>query len=443
MPSRGGLRLSVVATACTVGLAMASSASANDVVLWACHGPAGQALGSDPFAGAATYGTGCATEAMALEAGGVRATGDRDFGLSVRPGLILETVWLLRGTSGLGAEGGAGRYSAQYRDAEFDGSATDVSGPVSAPVPVANDLDGGSLRFRVTGDGTAAEVQRVGLTVADTRPPTAATGGYGNNVAGTLHVNVRAKDTGVGLDRAELYVDDRPASSGRFVSGTGGRRCADLTPGDGVVDLPLDNDCLTYGELTLDVDTTRFDDGDHRLTIKLYDAAGNESDVLKDYATTIVNHPNYGSSTATLHVGSGGATPQPGTSGGSGSGGVAGESATSCSSPRLSMELTQKPLRISNGAPVLQYGKRYRFRGRLTCLVKNKRHSAPVRTPIELFSTIGKKTYRKGGATVRSKGAITLILSYKSSRTLVFRYTNADGRRSQVKLKIVVARRSR
>jgi hypothetical protein len=107
------------------------------------------------------------------------------------------------------------------------------------------------------------------------------------------------------------------------------------------------------------------------------------------------------------------------------------------------MELSQKPLKVSKGVPVLQSGKRYRFRGKLTCLIGNKRRSAPARTPIELLNTIGKRTYRKGGATVRDNGAITLILAYKSSRTLVFRYTNPDGRRSQVKLKIKVVKKSR
>jgi hypothetical protein len=93
--------------------------------------------------------------------------------------------------------------------------------------------------------------------------------------------------------------------------------------------------------------------------------------------------------------------------------------------------------------PVLLSGKRYRFRGKLTCLIDGKRRSASPKTPIELLNTIGKHTYRKGGATVRDKGAITLILAYKSSRTLVFRYTNPDGRRSQVKLKIKVVKKSR
>jgi hypothetical protein len=430
MPSRGGLRLSVFAMTCAAGLAAASSASANDVVLWACHGPTGQPLGAGPFGGAAEYGTGgCSGD---LAAGGVQS---QSFGLVVRPGVVLKRVSLLRSASGLDA---GHRYSATYEGAEFDGSSTDVSGPVSAPIADTGNLKGGFVKFATTGAGTSVSVQRVGLTVADTTPP-AGTGGIANHINGDVDVAVWINDTGVGLDHADLYVDDSYYGGIRFSD-----HCADMTPGDGVVDLPIENSCPAHVERSIELDTNRFADGEHRVTVKVYDAAGNVTDYIKDAATEVMNHPNLGSNTATLSIGSGNAGQQnPSGGSGGGTGGVAGASATSCASPKLSMELSQKPLKISKGVPVLKYGKRYRFRGRLTCVVKGKRHSAPVKTPIELFNTIGSKTVRKSGATVRGKGAITLVLAYKSSRTLVFRYTNADGRRSQVKLRIKVTRRSR
>ncbi|WP_028060064.1 Ig-like domain-containing protein [Candidatus Solirubrobacter pratensis] len=417
---------------CAAGLAAASSASANDVVLWACHGPTGKALGAGPFGGAAEYGTGCGVDGTALAAGGVFS---QSFGLVVRPGVVLKRVSLLRGASGLDTEN---RYSATYEGAEFDGSSTDVSGAVSAPIADTGNLKGGFVKFATTRAGTGVSVQRVGLTVADTTPP-AGTGGIANHTNGSVAVAVWINDTGVGLDHADLYVDDAYYDGIRFSD-----NCADMTPGDGVVDLPIENSCPAHVERSIDLDTSRFADGEHRVTVKVYDAAGNATDYIRNAVTEIGNHPNLGSNTATLSIGSGNAAGQNGSAGsGGGTGGVAGASATSCASPKLSMELSQKPLKISKGVPVLKYGKRYRFRGHLTCVVKGKRHSAPVKTPIELFNTIGKKTYRKSGATVRSKGAITLVLAYKSSRTLVFRYTNADGRRSQVKLKVKVTRRSR
>jgi hypothetical protein len=36
---------------------------------------------------------------------------------------------------------------------------------------------------------------------------------------------------------------------------------------------------------------------------------------------------------------------------------------------------------------------------------------------------------------------LTIILAYTSSRTLTFRFTNTDGARSQVKIKIKVAKK--
>jgi hypothetical protein len=427
-----------------LGLATADVASAKDVVLWVCHGPAGQPLGAAPLGGAAIYGGGCTAPGTSLGTGGVRATPGRSFSLIVPPFLRLEQVHLKRGITGLGREGGSGRYSAtfsneQLTDSEFDGSPVDVSGSVSPAI--ATSRAAGSITVKVTREGAAADVQSIGLRVADDAAPTAAAGGYGNQASGVMPVAVWAKDYGVGLARAEVRVDDGLVASGDYVDDTGGAHCKDMTPGDGTVDLPLDNDCLANGRLTLPVDTNRWSDGDHRLTILLYDAAGNVTEVLKDYVFAIVNHPNLGSNTATLNIGSANTPQTPGAGGpGGGRGGVAGATSTSCNSPKLSMELSQKPEKLSKGVPVLQHGKRYRFRGRLTCVAGGKRRSAAARTPIELLNTIGRKTYRKGGATVRANGAITIILAYKSSRTLVFRYTNPDGRRSQVKLEIQIAK---
>lgn len=442
MPLRGGLRLSVFAMTCAVGLATASAASANEVVLWGCHSGTGLPLGAGPFDGVEQYGAGCATAAPEIAVGGLRATTNKDFTVIVRPNLTLKKVTLARRTSGLGSEGGVGRYSATFNGVEFDGSTTDVSGTVTKDINAA--AHAGSLRFSVTGAGTAADFSRVGLRVEDNTLPYAAVGGVGSDAAGPMNVEVRATDLGVGLDRTELYIDGTHVDTQAYVEEDGrGEHCTDLTPDDGVVDLPIDNDCLPNGVEVLSVNTNNFPDGDHTVTVKLYDAAGNvfEPPSAKDRVVRITNHPDLGSSSAQLNIGSGNTqSPQGGNNNG-GSGGVAGQTATSCNSPRLSMELSQKPERVSKGTPVLKYGKRYRFRGRLTCLVGTKRRSAVRTTPIQLLNTIGKKTYVKGGATVRTNGQITIILAYKSTRTLVFRYTNPDGRRSQVRMKVLVTKK--
>ena len=70
-----------------------------------------------------------------------------------------------------------------------------------------------------------------------------------------------------------------------------------------------------------------------------------------------------------------------------------------------------------SGVPVLQYGKRYRFNGRLTCVVNGKRRSAPKRTRVDMLNKVGKKTVEKAGTTIRRQGPPQVILAYPSSRT--------------------------
>ena len=434
MPQRGGLRLAVIAVTCAAGLAAPGSASANEIV---------------------------------LEAGALHVAPNASPTVSVPPGLVLKQALLTRSTTI--PEGVDGRYSATYRyytgpDAnrtlnndEIDSATTSVSGDVSPAVTHAG-VDP-QLVFAITGAGASADLQRVGLKLNDPEPPSGGVGGLapgGNitspdaahNAANTI--DVWANDNGAGLWKAELWVDGVLAGTFKYVNQDGsGAACVNAV--DTGQPLPLKNDCLhNYSDPKkgLSFDSTRWPDGKHTATVKVFDVSGGVTQLLTDAPFEIHNGRDprncSPSCDAPLNIGSGNTTqPNGSNNGNNGSGGVAGESETSCNSPRLSMELSQRPLKLSKGVPVLVSGKRYRFRGKLTCLVGGKRRSAAVKTPIELLNTIGKHTYRKGGATVRTNGAITMILSYKSSRTLVFRYTNPDGRRSQVKLKIKVVKKSR
>ena len=54
---------------------------------------------------------------------------------------------------------------------------------------------------------------------------------------------------------------------------------------------------------------------------------------------------------------------------------------------------------------------------------------------------MGKKTSEKSGTTVASKGAFQIILAYPSSRTLIFRFTNSEGQRAQVKIPITIQKK--
>ena len=46
---------------------------------------------------------------------------------------------------------------------------------------------------------------------------------------------------------------------------------------------------------------------------------------------------------------------------------------------------------------MLQDKKRYRFTGRLTCVINGKRRSAPKRTRIDILNKVGKKTVDEAG----------------------------------------------
>ncbi len=217
--------------------------------------------------------------------------------------------------------------------------------------------------------------------------------------------------------------------------------------------MPLDAKCNFFEDhlpllmvdaaIKLPNGTVGLPNGDgYSLNYRVTDWAGNEYNESKPLSLN--NNPDLGKSSQTLSIGtSGTTTPNATTNTSGGSGGVAGASAQSCRSPRLSFSLSQKPMRISKGVPVLQYGKRYRFNGRLTCVINGKRKSAPKRARVDILNKIGKKTYEKAGTTVRDTGKLTVILSYKTSRTITFRFTNTDGQRSTVSIKVKVEKKKK
>ena len=73
--------------------------------------------------------------------------------------------------------------------------------------------------------------------------------------------------------------------------------------------------------------------------------------------------------------------------------------------------------------------KRYRFEGRLTCVVNGKRRSAPKSTRIEVLNTVGRKTVSKPATRLRASGKLNAILktpNVSGTRTLIFRYRNSE-----------------
>jgi hypothetical protein len=434
-----------------LAVAAAAPASAGDVVLWACHGPAGQSMGTAGLVtgarGDAALSGGCG-DGQTLTGGFTHAPEAGDSVASVRAdvpaGLSLAGVHLDVALHGAGT-------TEDYTVRSGGGVLQTFT--LGAPQAPASDLavtapqDGGdfaevALSCNAGRPGSACAgtestpagfaLGAIALRAADASAPVEALGWH-SPAAGKLTLAVSATDRGAGLSAAQAVVDGTPRATASF----GGAHCADLSPGAPQNDLPLGEDCPTVARTSLDVDTTSLADGPHALVVRVLDAAGNETDDA--HTLEVANHVDLGSPTQTLTVGT-----AVGTRGGSnsgGEGGVAGATASSCTRPKLSMLLDQTPLRVSHGVPVLQRGHRYRFRGTLTCLLRGHRAAAPKRTRIDFLNRLGKRTLDKGGALVRSKGRVTFIVTALSTRTLIFRFADAGGKRVDVKIKVEVARR--
>jgi hypothetical protein len=445
-------RLTVAALACGALFVPAQVASANDVTLWACHGPNGEALGVGPLVASGTTSAGCTTKSTALTDGlhaslpaGAAGAATSWWRVPISPYVTLKHVMAQRQTNGFG-DGFGGQESYVARS-----SASNVleTAPPSLTGTLDKDATGDDVFFGVTcnvspsancpGQSVGVDIGAVALTVADTSAPRGSAGPWHSPVGGSFDLSVTGTDDGAGLSSAVAFVDGNPVASAAL----GDTTCRDLSDG-GAIDIAINAGCpLHVDNVKLTVNTVGIPDGAHTLRVTLTDIAGNATNIVNDAPLEVNNTPVVQSPSQDLTIGNSGTNvvgANGGTGGTGGSGGVAGASETSCQSPKLTMLLSQKPLRVSHGVPVLRYDKRYRFRGRLTCVVNGKRKSATPRTRIDLVNTVGKRTVLKGGATVRDKGGITLILSYKSSRTLTFRYTNPDGKRSQVKIKIKVER---
>src|SRR3954454_3894738 len=182
-------------------LACASAAHARDVTLWACHGPSGEALGTPAqglFDWTGTLSGSCDAPGSALSAGAMY--------LFVPGGLPLVGVRLDRKATGPGylARTNAGDLERLDDSSTFDGwSAFGITG-------TPNSGDG----VRLTG-GTF-DVRSMALTVSDSTAPMAAVGGLRNPAAGTLDLDIRAVDAGIGLGRVKVTLDGVQVAAGSY-----------------------------------------------------------------------------------------------------------------------------------------------------------------------------------------------------------------------------------
>jgi hypothetical protein len=243
-------------------------------------------------------------------------------------------------------------------------------------------------------------------------------------VSGQRTLEVLANSTG-NLTGAALLVDGVRVGSAPLCASSSSSAC-------------------TQAERQIPFVTKNFADGVHRVSVVVTDDQGGLAAAL-DRDIEFHNAPPDNHPTATLTIGSSGTNPQPSGSGGGGgsSGGVEGANQSSCTAPKLSMALASKPLSISHGVPVLLKNKSYTFAGRLTCVIRNKRQSAPKGVRVDLLNVVKGETVRRPAIIVGSGGKLSVKLKYASARTIEFRYRAADGRTSTVRIKVRIATKKR
>lgn len=477
MPSAGRiLRVSIAGAiaAASMGVA-ASSASAAPVWLWACHGPSGQAIATPVTTGnlkdgrAEALNSGCAGDASTGAAGyklsfanaAPSEGSSASFVINLPAGLNATAVKLNRATRGFDGTTGIS-YVATAGSTEIDSSAAPKTGEIAVS-PAANSVTLNLSCSSSCAGSPEVDIVSVAVKVEDSTPPSGGVN-WNSPVDKTMVVTPAFTDAGVGLDRAEITIAGQPGVRKTVPIGS----CNELSPADATNDRPLDPAACITGikqgtdlnplpmlpkpaEIVLwrDVfdangdlifDPLRLPEGTFSRTVTVYDAAGNATPITGDVE---VWHPPAPVSTRTLNISTASVTEQPGTQnpGTRPDGAVGGAQANQCRTPRLSVTLRSKPVRVTKGTPTLRYKKSYRFTGRLTCVINGKRQSAPKRTKVSILNTVGKKTVRKPNTAIRAKGAVDLKLAFVSSRTVIFRYTNATGQKSEVKIKVRVTKK--
>jgi hypothetical protein len=450
-------RLTRIAGLTGVVLALgAGAASARPVALWGCHGPLGQSLGAAGLvatqsgdgmafaaAGACESATGLvASFSRADPAGGSVAswranTPDHTTLQGVR---AVRTITVAAAPYGTGAAqrylfgaGGAPIESINLLDVWATPPGT-VTGAASGGSAVAGvDCPRPAAERCSTAAPGAVTIGALVLDVDDPAPPRGSVGGLRSPVRGSLTLEVDATDEGSGLATARAIVDGAPLGQVALDAGC----VADLDPATPMPDAPLRGCAHQVARVALPLDLSGQAVGTHRLQVRIADAAGNEADVYDGELAVAGPDPLF-TPTVTLKVGDPRPAAPGGATQGTGSPSAPG-TVPQCPRPQLSMALDQRPLRVSHGRPVLRAKGRYRFRGRLTCRAGKVRHSAARGVPVEVLNRVGRRTFGVTGATTTTGGRLTLILSYRSSRTLIFRHRSTSGT-SQVRIPITVVR---
>jgi hypothetical protein len=294
------------------------------------------------------------------------------------------------------------------------------------------------------------EVAALGAT--DTSPPTGAVGGVRSPASGTLELRVYASDEGSGLANAEAQLDGAPPAFVRLGSGSCPERPA---PGSE----PPPGACPTsVSAVPITLDTRAVPDGSRLLTVRVTDAAGNVATLL-DRTIVVRNAPPTGLgpiASVTIGVAGGKAGASAGHPGGGHPPPGNGEGHGRCHRPRLRMRLARKPLWRTrpHHVPVLRYGRRYPYKGKLTCLAPSgKRVPAARGTAVELYYRVWHLSFKRRHGPVKyirlrrikvgKKGHLKVRLGFRSGRTILFRYYGPYSELAKAKLRLAIPPRTR
>jgi hypothetical protein len=446
-----------------------ASARAGEIVLWACHGPHGEALGR-----AGTYERGCEGPAGT---GGLAATfSDSDpagksealWQLNAPSGVALESLRIARSTTGFGGEpvssdpqiyetstsNGVVESTAldESSDAPLSGElvAPSLTGPSSVTgryvsVSVSCALGGGE-RCAADPNGTVGvEVSSIALGVRDESLPSGSVEGVRSPLepGEALELSLNdVSDAGLGLANAEALIDGHEVAFVRLGSGA----CPERPASSATIDLPLGDDGCPNNVSNVALRVPVGGVGTHSLQVRVTDAAGTTT-TLEERTIEVQGPPQSGPNTVTIAVGNQGSSNSSSAAGGvlgSFSSSTPGGTPVACQLPELSMRLTSKPLRYAKvgkrRVPVLLARRHYVYRGRLTCLLNNHRVSAPTGIVLRALYEIGRHTYYasgRGTMTVHG-GRLRAVLGYYSSRTIIFRYDPGNGEFAQVTIPVEV-----
>ena len=295
----------------------------------------------------------------------------------------------------------------------------------------------------------------------DATPPTGSVGGVRSPASGTLELVLNASDPGSGLAAAEASLDGAPPSFVRLGAGT----CPELpAPGS---EPPLGAECPeSVSGAALTLDTRAAPDGERSLRVRVTDGAGNTA-TLVDQAIVVRNAPPSGrgtTATVTVGISSGdeGDSSHPGN--GKGAEKAKGKKKGKglalkrrrCRAPHLRMRLARRPLWHTRPrhVPVLRYGRRYPYRGKLTCrAASGKRFLAPRGTPVDVYFRVWHLSFKRYHGPVKfshvrrvkvgKKGRLKLRLGFRSGRTVLFRYHGPRKELARAKLRLAVPPRTR